>query len=72
VVGVGAEADEARTLAPEGGEFGGYLDYVRGLPNLFYAAIRDPQARFSFVGVSMYRCTNIPVPLVMLLGVMLL
>jgi hypothetical protein len=39
VVRVGAEADEAGSLAPEGGELGGYLDDVGRLPDLLYAAV---------------------------------
>src|SRR3954454_8547323 len=44
VVGVGAEACKAGSLAFEGRELGGHLDDVGGLSDLFYAALRDPQA----------------------------
>jgi hypothetical protein len=36
---VGAETDEAGSLAPKGGELGGDLDYIRRLPDLLNAAV---------------------------------
>src|SRR5215217_2974242 len=57
---VGAETNEAGSLAPKGGELRGDLDYVRRLPDLLYAAVGDPQALASVVPVHISRCTNIP------------
>ncbi len=57
VVGVGAEACEAGPLALEGRELGGDLDDVGGLPDLLYAALRDPQVRSPVVPMYEYlRC----------------
>ena len=39
MVGVGAEAREAGSLAFEGRELGGHFDDVGGLPDLLYAAL---------------------------------
>jgi hypothetical protein len=39
VIRVWAKADETGSLAPEGGELGGNLDYVRRLSHLLYAPL---------------------------------
>jgi hypothetical protein len=56
VVWVGTEAHEAGSLALEGCKLGGNLDDAGRLPDLFYAALRDPQTRSP-----LYRCTDIRV-----------